>query len=215
MDSIVVLGLDPSTDVLGAALVEVTPTGCRFLAWAALHPSLTPADRKHGSLTEQVARIRSLRAGLAVWVSYVEPAFDAVAFEQPAGLSADRRGGKSFETSRALDRATGALLALSHFAESPLVAVAVNSAKAVYGHANAKRSVAKAAAMDWAHGTHPEGFCPFAGTDELEAIADACAVAVAGGRRLLAEQRAKAAKTKPLFGPGSRGPCAAKEKAAA
>lgn len=176
---IVILGLDPSTDVTGAALVafdQGTPILCDFAALSA-----GPVACKD-ALAARFARIRSIRSQLYAWVSQLPYAFDVVAFEKPF-IRGDQAGG-------AIHQAIGAFLCDSRlFSASRLLQVNTQQVKAAQGIAwrtqkgERSRAAGKAGAIQWAERTFDVK--PGSITD---AEADAAGVAMAAYRIIRAEE---------------------------
>lgn len=186
---IFVLGIDPSSSVTGVALVR-----------AGLHtpPSLVgsaaiASKQKHVNPSTALSlRIREITRTMELWLPAF-PAADIVGYEKP------------FFSPRTTNAATdGLLMACGAYLSCPLLhdlpqyPIPAVSAKAVYNGAKLKREQAKPAAIKWAVS---EFRIPTQSAAEMEAIADALAVAVATWGKWKEEKQAECQR--PLFGPGS------------
>lgn len=192
MKKFIVLGLDPSTDVTGAAFVEF-PQGGRPKVMAATAFGAT--SHLSSSLPARLDRIACTRDALAEWVikpnGILVPDY-ALAYEQHTN--------SGIKTSDALSMAFGAYLTIPRLLGRDLYPITAADARRVYSRTYIKsRDDKKKAAIKWAElyfgivlGTSPEG----------EAIADALAVCAAAW--LQAKARLDTPVVRPLLGKGSR-----------
>ena len=202
-DDVYILGLDPSTDITGAALIKVSATGeVEVLTIRKLNATAILGTRS--TLTARIQRIRWTRTMLSAWLNSFEYGIDEVAYEMDT-----QRG---FASSEALKMATGAYLSLSTLDSVPVAGITRLAAcgvagctklyfEPVKGKSTAeiadKKARLKAAVIAWANARFPE--LDLQADDD--AIADALAIAVKAGetwyrsscvRRIALEELAKA-----------------------
>lgn len=209
-----VLGIDPSADVTGVALVSFDDKGTQgllcytsFDAYALTEQS----KRRHTSLTHRLARIRATRKAISKWCADAfcadEPAPSLLAYESPFGAGFD---------AQTLNQAIGAYTALSRFDGVPTAAIAPISVKAIWHgvqaarqkthspkEREAKRRAAKLQGVEWARQTFDIDLW-----DTDDAISDALGVCVAAYRLRLkqSQELLEQAAQKPLLGTGSGKP---------
>jgi Holliday junction resolvasome RuvABC endonuclease subunit len=188
-----ILGIDPSTRCTGVALVEIDPErymrqcGVQVLRWKELD-----ALPDKGTITDRFARLRMMRADLALFLDYLADDFQIVSYEDPPQRGCD--------ATSALNQAIGLLLGLSQFRESTIYDIHASTVKSVQGLAGAahrsvdrsipgaqeaKRKALKSLAVDWARSR-----CAFVASirQDQDAIADAVAVALGAYNRYREEQ---------------------------
>jgi Holliday junction resolvasome RuvABC endonuclease subunit len=197
----VILGIDPSTDCMGVALIAFDKQGGPILCdYAAI--SAGPVAFKD-PLAARFARIHSIRRQLYRWVSDLPYAYDVVAFEKPF-IRGDQAGG-------AIHQAIGAYLCDSRlFSASRLMQINTASVKSAQGVAwrtargERSRAEAKRGAVAWAERV----FGIRAGVI-TDAEADAAGVAMAAYRIIRAEEEKAAQGTLKLRQSRALAPAAA------
>lgn len=195
-DSLHVLAIDPSTDIVGVALVTISRDGIVSARAAAFDGfDLTGHLKSHTTLRHRLDRIAAIRAAMTVWIRENVPAIDLVAYEQQT-----ERGHYATE---AINMATGAFLCLPRLAGVPLEGVARVSGCAAVGASSVYREKAGATAKDKAAKRERLKQAVIEGVNEAcglsldtsqDAEADAISVGIAAGRKAWAAITAKESK---------------------
>ncbi len=195
-DVIHVLAIDPSTDVVGVALVAVSRGGLIGAKAAAFDGfTLTGQPKSRSDLRSRLDRIAAIRAAMTIWIRENVPAIDLVAYEQQT-----ERGHYATE---AINMATGAFLCLPRLAGVPLEGVARVSgcaavgASAVYREkagSTAREKAAKRDRLKQAVIEGVNGLCCLSLDASQDAEADAISVGISAGRKAWAELKAKEGK---------------------
>ncbi len=186
-----ILGIDPSADVTGVALMRFdekgTPDLLHFGSFNAY--ALTRQSRHHTTLRDRMDRIKATRDALCRWCgdafSFDAPEPDVLAWEAPFGAGFD---------AQTLNQAIGAYASLSRFQSCQVEPVPPISVKALWGgvaearakthsakEKREKRVRAKLQSVNWAR----QEFTGLDLADTDDAISDACGVAIIAYRALL------------------------------
>jgi Holliday junction resolvasome RuvABC endonuclease subunit len=183
---ITIVGIDPSTDATGVALVRFSGKGVPTLLSSA---SLIGGDgeAKKGSLEARFHRIRDIKLQMMQWIAELHGPFDLVAYE-----AAFWRGDAASE---AIPQASGSYLSIGAFSKADVVRVHGASVKAAYGNvlSGGKREDLKRNCIVWANQMFGLSLSLDL-DDKQDAIADAIAVAVAAWRIWAKEYEAEQAR---------------------
>lgn len=191
-----VLAIDPSTDIVGVALVAVHRCGKVTATCSAFNGfELTSQPKSRSDLRSRLDRIAAIRSAMTVWIRDNVPGIDVVAYEQQT-----ERGHYATE---AINMATGAFLCLPRLSGVPLEGVArvsacaATGASAVYrekaGTTSAEKT-AKKKRLKEAVIVGVNELCGLALDPTQDAEADAIAVGVVAGRKVWAEKAVKEKK---------------------
>jgi hypothetical protein len=199
MEPLTILGIDPSADITGVALVRFDVKGTPDLLYHGSFDAYALAGQKRGQHTSLRHRLTRIKATRDALVSWCHDAFHPVAMHCPDVLAWEAPFGAGFDA-QTINQAIGAYASLSRFDTCRVVPVAPISIKALWGgvaEARAKapttrakaekRRRAKLQSVVWAR----EQFC-LELLDSDDAISDACGVTMIAYRELLkqaAQQR--------------------------
>lgn len=192
-----VLSIDPSTDIVGVALVAVHRCGKVTATYAAFNGfELTNQPKSRSDLRSRLDRIGAIRSAMTIWIRDNVPGIDLVAYEQQT-----ERGHYATE---AINMATGAFLCLPRLSGVPLEGVARVSACAATGASSVYREKAGATSAEKTAKKKRLKEAVINGVNDLcglaldltqDAEADAIAVGIVAGRKTWAELMAKEKKS--------------------
>lgn len=177
-----VVGLDPSTDITGMAAGYFSPTRLEIVSTDCTHQFKMQGS--HSSLTQRLYRISRHREEIEEWLRWLGSEVEGVAYEMHTG--------RNREASNALSQAAGSYLTIPDFVGKKVWEINSSTAKKVWAGQAFKGEECKAKVVQWANNAYGLKLGP-----EQDAEADAVAVLLAAWQSWRAEQ----SKTLRLTGP--------------
>lgn len=200
-----VLALDPSTDITGAAIFRLEASGASLVAYTAFDAfELTGQPKSRHELVDRMERIAATRQALSAWLA-TQPDVEAVAYETQSG--------RGHASSEALVMAVGAYLTLSRLKRRDLVEVNRSSGCAAVGASKVyaqpagttnREKEAKRARLKQAVIAGVNQKMGLTLTEDQDAEADAIAVGLAAASKMVAASKicCKPIKKTPGAAPG-------------
>jgi Holliday junction resolvasome RuvABC endonuclease subunit len=180
-----ILALDPSTDITGAAILQLNGLEVSLIAYTAFDAfELTGQPKSRHKLVDRLARIAETRHALSAWLA-TQPVVECVAYETQSG--------RGHASSEALVMAVGAYLTLSRLRRRGLIEVNRSSGCAAVGASKvysesagttAKEKEAKRARLKQAVIAGVNTKMGLTLTEDQDAEADAIAVGLAAASKI-------------------------------
>jgi Holliday junction resolvasome RuvABC endonuclease subunit len=194
----ILLALDPSTDVTGAALFDLEGDAPHLIAYTAFDAfTLSGQPRSRAGMIDRLERIAKTRHELAVWLTLQEV--------EPAYAAYETQSGRGHASSEALVMAVGAYLTISRLVRVPPIEVNRSAACAAVGASKVYAQPAGATNQERDEKRRRLKQAVICGVnsklglslrEDQDAEADAIAVGLAGAAKIVLAEKMKKGKKK-------------------